>query len=118
MKNILLFIIVANLLACSFGGFKPPRETEHWDIKVWPKGYTLEEYIEQKNKDMRACGIDPVAGYHTSVEQGLCMENRGWYYTKGPVCEDIEVISDEAINGPLCSAWRAKTGRPKPPVKK
>ncbi len=66
---------------------------------------------------MRDCGINPVDGYHKTVKQGLCMEAKGWYYTRGPVCEDTAYITDEEINGPLCEEWRRKTGRPNPLLK-
>ncbi len=110
MKNILLFTIIANLFACSFGGFKPPRQTEHWMLPgnvINKIGY--EKYLEKEQKDMRDCDIDSVAGYHTSVEQGLCMEAKGWYWTAGPICNTLGFVDK-----PICVKWRIERGLPYP----
>ncbi len=106
MKNFILFIMIGlGLVACM-----PARQTSYWMIDL---PIPLEEFIEKKDKDMRDCGIDPFDGYHKSVKEGLCMETKGWYWTRGPVCEDWYNIDD-----PLCEEWRRKTGRPKPDVEK
>ncbi len=106
MKNILLLVTMVNLAACSFGGFKPPIETQHWTSDEFIKHRS---YSKKKREDMRACGIDPVAGYHTSAEQGLCMEAKGWYWTAGPVCNTLGFVDK-----PICVKWRVKRGLPYP----
>ncbi len=110
MRIMIIFITVLVLEACSFSGFKPPKQDAHWTSDEYIQ---YRDYWDRRNTDMRACGIDPYNGYHTSVKEGLCMEAKGWYWTRGCVCEDWYNIND-----PLCAKWRVKTGRPKPPVKK
>ena len=40
------------------------------------------EYYDKRDKDMRACGIDPVMGDSLYAESSLCMEKKGWYEKK------------------------------------
>ena len=111
-RRISIILLSTILFSCSFSGFKPPATVDSWDfpgsekylMQSNPNG--LYEYFDKKEKDMRACGIDPVVGDSNSAKSGLCMESKGWYEKKGPVCEDPMFYDD-----PLCVKWRAKHKR-------
>lgn len=114
MRTLLIWIFWINLTACSFGGFKPPVEKYGWRfdgaIGVRPSHPEyFNRYLDKREKDMRACGLDPFVGYHISTKQGLCMEAKGWYYTAGPVCEEFD-----SVDNALCVEWRKKRNLPYP----
>ena len=108
MKNILLLLVILNITACTFSGFKPPRQTAYWllagDV---PAGMTFEEYVAWEDKIMYECNIDAFVGEHQTIIEGLCMEAKGWSYTEGPVCENNE------DNVTLCQIWKDKPNRSK-----
>ncbi len=84
----------------------------------------LYDYIVKQEKDFKACGIDPVGGIfigshenphlHTEAAGYLCIEEKGWYNTKGPTC----LVEWLYFKDPECVAWRQARGlsnAPKPP---
>ena len=113
MRYFLVFISSLLIIGCSFGGFKPPPPRDSWSLhngqSLFPSSDpdSLLKYVDRREKDMRACGIDPVIGDSTSAKVSLCMESKGWYEKKGPVCEKDPMFYDD----PLCVKWRAKRKR-------
>lgn len=110
MKKYLALTLLLCLMGCSISNMgQPPRETSYWRLSknVHPNR-TFEEYVEIREKDMRACGIDPFVGYALSAKAGLCMEAKGWYETAGPICEQ-EMYQEQ--DPETCRKWRAKRGQ-------
>ncbi|WP_256843266.1 hypothetical protein [Rodentibacter rarus] len=113
MKKTLCLLIFFMLVGCSFGGFKPPPSYHLWRTgsKFYsPKdGHWLGEYdfFDQREKDMRSCGMDPVTGESGVLKVNLCLEQKGWYLAQGPVCEEADVW-----NKSECIKWRAKHSKP------
>ncbi|BFU59171.1 MULTISPECIES: hypothetical protein [Rodentibacter] len=113
MKKCGITLSVVLLLGCSFGGFKPPPPYNFWRLHNFDELYprsdkrSLVKYVDRKEKDMRACGMDPVVGESDYPEVNLCLEKKGWYLEGGPVCEERTMW-----NRPLCIEWRAKHSKP------
>ncbi len=111
MKYLSVFISSLLLSGClSVGGFQPPKPVDSWDFpgssKYFSSADEMLKFYQKRSKDMRACGIDPVFGDSLYAESSLCMESKGWYEKKGPVCE-----TERFYNDPLCVKWRAKHKR-------
>ena len=113
MKYLSVFISSLLLSGClSVGGFQPPKPVDSWRLHNLTQYFDLTtkegmiKYYKRKGQDMRACGIDPVFGDSLYAESSLCMESKGWYEKKGPVCE-----TERFYNDPLCVKWRAKRKR-------
>ena len=124
-KMICLGIAAMVIAACSFRGFKPaPDSSAGWKLnKYYDDTKSLYEYVVKRDNDFRACGLDPVSGGFTgsrehpelsSVAGGyLCLENIGWYNSKGPTC----LVEWLFFKTPECVAWREARGlsnAPKP----
>ncbi|MGY6771811.1 hypothetical protein [Gallibacterium sp. ZY190522] len=111
MKKIITIILTSSvLLSCEMGGFKPPKQHHSWAPGKQfysPDRKEKFDFISQREKDMRACGMDPVLGESMKTKVNLCMEQKGWYLEKGPVCEERIAWYD-----PLCIEWRAKHSKP------
>ncbi len=106
MKVLAILCGVFFLASCSFGGFQPPKPYYIW----YSKNKNLEsliDFVDAREKDMRACGMDPVRGESVELKVNLCLENKGWYLKQGPVCEEKYVWND-----PICIKWRAKHSKP------
>ncbi|ACE61665.1 MULTISPECIES: hypothetical protein [Actinobacillus] len=103
LSTILLSLV---LTYCSFGGFQPPKPYYIWGYKYkkFEKSY---DYYVFRDKEMRACGMDPVLGESVELKVNLCLEKKGWYLEQGPVCEEKYVW-----NEPECIKWRAKYSKP------
>ena len=103
-------------MSCSFRGFKPaPDARAGWMLnKAYDNTRDLNEYADKQLQDFRDCNIDPVGGtfvkfnYNTNseVEGYLCIERKGWYYTKGPVC----LVKWRFFDDPKCVEWRKQRG--------
>ncbi len=112
-RNLLVTISCFTLLNCGTAGFEPAKPYDSWHLhnasKIFPSSDpdSLIKYVDRREKDMRACGIDPVVGDSLNAKSGLCMESKGWYEKKGPVCEKDPIFYDD----PLCIKWRAKHKR-------
>ena len=113
MKYLSLLFTLCLLQGCiNVASFQPPLPTDSWYLSNVAEHFDLTTtegmiaYSKKEAKDMRACGIDPVIGESLSAKSGLCMESKGWYEKKGPVCEDSMFYND-----PLCVKWRAKHKR-------
>ncbi len=113
MKLPILLLSAMILSACTFGGFKPPIGYGHWKLLHFPLGKTAMEVIDKRIEDMRECGIDITTGEHLSIKQGLCMEEKGYYHTKGPVCAEWGFTEADPMYQ-FCREWRAKRGLPDP----
>ena len=129
-KMICLSIAAMVIAACSFRGFKPaPDASAGWLLHKWANPYdTMTDegfynYVVKQHNDFWACGLDPVSGGFTgsrehpelsSVAGGyLCLENIGWYNSKGPTC----LVEWLFFKTPECVAWREARGlsnAPKP----
>ncbi|OOS02144.1 hypothetical protein B0186_00600 [Canicola haemoglobinophilus] len=114
MKTIIVIICgVIFLSGCSFGGFQPPKPYYRWRlhnaVNLYPPSQkdSFHEYLTRREKDMRACDIDPVVGESIVAEANLCLEQKGWYLEGGPVCEN-ELMWDQEV----CIAWRKKHSHP------
>ncbi|MDY6215556.1 hypothetical protein [Actinobacillus porcinus] len=111
MKKFVTLILSTSLLAsCSMGGFKPPKAYYIWYPGKQFYSVTREKkfnFFEQRESDMRACGMDPVRGESGYLAVNLCLEKKGWYLEQGPVCEERYVW-----NEPECIKWRAKYSKP------
>lgn len=111
MKKLLVIIFSAVfLLSCSMGGFKPPKAYYVWYPGKQFYSATREkkfDFFEQRESDMRACGMDPVRGESGNAKINLCLEQKGWYLDGGPVCENKLMW-----NEPECIKWRAKHSKP------
>ena len=113
MKYLMLFLSILVITGCSFSGFHPPPPVDSWRFPGAEKYFAPDnengmfEYFDKQEKDMRACGIDPVMGDSLYAESSLCMEKKGWYEKKGPVCGAGSRFYDD----PLCVKWRAKHKR-------
>ena len=104
------------MISCSFRGFKPaPDASAGWMLnKAYDNTRDLNEYADKQLQDFRDCNIDPVGGtfvkfnYNTNseVEGYLCIERKGWYYTKGPVC----LVKWRFFDDPKCVEWRKQRG--------
>ncbi|WP_231731421.1 hypothetical protein, partial [Lampropedia cohaerens] len=74
-------------------------------------------YVRKQLRDFRECGIDPIGGLRVSSEYDttegyLCIESKGWYNSKGPICTQNFFFDD-----PPCVEWRKERGlehMPKP----
>ena len=117
MKKIEILILASMvIISCSFNGFKPvPDATAYWRLnKAYDNTRDLNEYADKQLQDFRECNIDPVGGtfvkfnYNTNseVEGYLCIERKGWYYTKGPVC----LVKWRFFDDPKCVEWRKQRG--------
>ena len=103
-------------MSCSFRGFKPaPDARAGWMLnKAYDNTRDLNEYADKQLQDFRDCNIDPVGGtfvkfnYNTNseVEGYLCIERKGWYYTKGPVC----LVKWRFFDDPKCVESRKQRG--------
>ena len=93
MKKLTILILACIIMiSCSFRGFKPaPDASAGWMLnKAYDNTRDLNEYADKQLQDFRDCNIDPVGGtfvkfnYNTNseVEGYLCIERKGWYYTK------------------------------------
>lgn len=112
MKALTVIFSIFLLIGCSFGGFKPPKPYYSWGAGKQfysKKGEWLGkfDFLDQREHDMRACGMDPVLGESDKLKVNLCMEKKGWYLEQGPVCEEKDVW-----NEPECIKWRAKHSKP------
>ena len=114
MKYLSLLLSSLLLQGCiNVASFQPPKPVDSWSLhneeKLFPSGApdNLIKYVKRRDKDMWDCGIDPVIGDSTSAKASLCMESKGWYEKKGPVCEKDPMFYDD----PLCVKWRAKRKR-------
>ena len=122
MKKLTALILASMIIiSCSFRGFKPaPDASAHWRLHKWANPYDtntnegFNAYADKQLKDFRDCNIDPYGGgfvkmnYNTNSEaEGyLCIESKGWYYTKGPVC----LVKWRFFDEPECIAWRQERG--------
>ena len=117
MKKLTILILASmTIMSCSFRGFKPaPDASAGWMLnKAYDNTRDLNEYADKQLKDFRDCNIDPVGGtfvkfnYNTNSEaEGyLCIERKGWYYTKGPVC----LVKWRFFDEPECIEWREQRG--------
>ncbi|MCK3654771.1 hypothetical protein A4G19_03020 [Pasteurellaceae bacterium Macca] len=111
--RLLLVCLSLTLFGCSFGGFKPPRPYDSWRLhnadKLFPNSdpQVLNKYLDRREKDMKACGMDFVSGESDDPEVNLCMESKGWYLKGGPVCEEKIMW-----RRPVCIEWRKKHSAP------
>ena len=126
-KTIFLLLAGTMMAACSFRGFKPaPDASASWRLNEFydKTGDDLYAYVVKRDEDFQACGIDPVGGnfvgsrenphLHTRGAGYLCIEEKGWYNTKGPICLKHWLY----FKDPECVAWRQARGlsnAPKPP---
>ena len=104
------------MISCSFRGFKPaPDASAGWMLnKAYDNTRDLNEYADKQLQDFRDFNIDPYGGgfvkmnYNTNseVEGYLCIESKGWYYTKGPVC----LVKWRFFDDPKCVEWRKQRG--------
>ena len=117
MKKLTILILACIIMiSCSFRGFKPaPDASAGWMLnKAYDNTRDLNEYADKQLKDFRDCNIDPYGGgfvkmnYNTNseVEGYLCIESKGWYYTKGPVC----LVKWRFFDDPKCVEWRKQRG--------
>ena len=117
MKKLTILILACIIMiSCSFRGFKPaPDASAGWMLnKAYDNTRDLNEYADKQLQDFRDCNIDPVGGifvkfnYNTNseVEGYLCIERKGWYYTKGPVC----LVKWRFFDDPKCVEWRKQRG--------
>ena len=103
VKQLLISLCFSfTLIACSFDGFRPPRNYYSW----LHDGYSARDFLSSRRQDMIDCGMDWVDGESGSAKVNLCMESKGWYSNKSPVCEDK--VMDSVYSDPLCIQWRAK----------
>ncbi|MDY4595025.1 MAG: hypothetical protein SO424_08325 [[Pasteurella] aerogenes] len=102
MKLLISLSCILCVTSCSFGGFQPPRPYDVWFFKDPDP-----DILNRREKDMRACGMDPVVGESDYPKANLCLEKKGWYLEGGPVCEN-----ELMWNRPLCIEWRAKHSKP------
>ena len=112
MRKLILIFSVTSLISCSFGGFKPPKPYYSWGAGKQfysPTGEWLGkfDFLDQREHDMRACGMDPVLGESGRAKVNLCLEQKGWYLEGGPVCENKLMCNDE-----VCIKWRSKHSKP------
>ena len=89
MKYLSLLLSSLLLQGCiNVASFQPPKPVDSWSLhneeKLFPASErgSLLKYVDRQEKDMRACGIDPVIGDSTSAKASLCMESKGWYEKK------------------------------------
>lgn len=68
------------LSACTLSGFKPPTETTRWTIP--DNNLELKDFIKERNKAMRECGVDPYVGNTNVPEKRACLESKGWRNVK------------------------------------
>lgn len=106
MRLLIILCSVFLLASCSFGGFKPPRAYDVWILKTTGSN-TDYDWFDRRNKDMRACGMDPVLGESSYAKVNLCLEQKGWYLAGGPVCENELNWTDKE-----CIEWRKKHSAP------
>ena len=108
MRNTFALLMITLLFGCTFdgGGFRPPPKYYSWKTKKISIVKNMMTYLEIREQDMRDCGIDPVSGESVKAKSNLCMESKGWYSNKSPVCEDK--VMDSVYSDPLCIQWRAK----------
>ena len=122
MKKLTILILASmTIMSCSFRGFKPaPDASAHWRLHKWANPYDtntnegFNAYADKQLQDFRDCNIDPYGGgfvkmnYNTNseVEGYLCIERKGWYYTKGPVC----LVKWRFFDDPKCVEWRKQRG--------
>ena len=117
MKKLTILILACIIMiSCSFRGFKPaPDASAGWMLnKAYDNTRDLNEYADKQLQDFRDCNIDPVGGtfvkfnYNTNseVEGYLCIERKGWYYTKGPIC----IVNWRFFDEPECIEWRKQRG--------
>ncbi len=112
MKYLSLLLSSLLLQSCiNIASFQPPLPRDSWDFPGSEKYFSSSEgmlkFYQKRSKDMWDCGIDPVMGDSISAKASLCMESKGWYEKKGPVCEKDPMFYDD----PLCIKWRAKHKR-------
>ena len=123
MKKLTILILASmTIISCSFRGFKPaPDASAHWRLHKWANPYDtntnegFNAYADKQLKDFRDCGIDPYGGSYSKVEEEnvyseaggyLCIERKGWYYTKGPIC----IVNWRFFDEPECIEWRKQRG--------
>ncbi|XWY19949.1 hypothetical protein ACNGTO_02505 [Bisgaard Taxon 45] len=113
-KYWIIFFAAMSLTQCiDVASFQPPARYFKWRAPDYPhlNKYPEEEqfyrWVEQRDKDMRACGMDPFVGESNYPEVNLCLERKGWYLKDGPYCEN-ELEWDK----PLCVEWRKKHSKP------
>ena len=118
MKKLTILILACIIMiSCSFRGFKPPPDVSaYWKLnKAYDNTKNLSEYIEKMERDFRqGCNLDPTGGswngenqnVHSELDGYLCLEEKGWYYTKGPVC----LVKWRFFDDPKCVEWRKQRG--------
>ena len=122
MKKLTILILASmTIMSCSFRGFKPaPDASAHWRLHKWANPYDtntnegFNAYADKQLQDFRDCNIDPYGGgfvkmnYNTNSEaEGyLCIENKGWYNTRGATCLAEWMYFDK----PECIEWRKQRG--------
>ena len=118
MKKLTALILASiTIISCSFRGFKPaPDASAGWMLnKAYYNTRDLNEYADKQLQDFRDCGIDPYGGSYSKVEEEnvyseaggyLCIERKGWYYTKGPIC----IVNWRFFDEPECIEWRKQRG--------
>ena len=98
-------VAILQLVACTnfMGGFKPPVSRNFWTLPDFKsKNLQLNDYIDLKEKDMRACGIDPFVGDTDNTAKALCMEKKAGYTPQVLLVKDHYIeMSLSASNGKM-----------------